>query len=67
MTTTHKRRLLHDIEGLSLLPEGQRRAVNELVGGDCPRPYLEASEIAGMFGYFAHSHAPCKDQPPSDT
>ena len=56
MTTTHKGRLLHDIKGLSLLPAGQLRAVDGLVGGDRARIYVEASEIAGMSLGTLHTH-----------
>ena len=56
MTPTAKRRLLHDITGLSLLPAGQLRAVDGLVGGDRARTYTEASEIAGMSLGTLHTH-----------
>ena len=53
MTTTHKRRLSRDI---AILPEGQRRAVESLVGGERARTYVEASEVAGISVNTLYTH-----------
>ena len=53
MTTTHKRRLSRDI---AILPEGQRRAVDGLVGGERARTYVEASEVAGISVNTLYTH-----------
>ena len=53
MTTHTERRLLRDI---SLLPEGQRRAVTSLVGGKRARTYVEASEVARISVNTLYTH-----------
>ena len=53
MTTHTERRLLRDI---SLLPEGQRRAVTSLVGGERARTYVEASEVAHISVNTLYTH-----------
>ena len=42
-----KKRFPYDIPDLSLLPRGQRRAVEALVGDGVDRTYPEAARIAG--------------------
>ncbi len=53
MTPTAKRRLSRDI---AILPEGQRRAVDGLVGGDRARTYIEAAEVAHVSVNTLYTH-----------
>ena len=53
MTPTAKRRLSRDI---GILPEGQRRAVDGLVGGDSARTYIEAADVAHVSVNTLYTH-----------
>ena len=41
---------------ISLLPEGQRKAIESLVGGERARTYVEASEVAGISVNTLYTH-----------
>ena len=56
MTTANKRQALRDLTDVSLLPEGQMRAVVALVGGDKARTYIEAAKIAGTSVNTLYTH-----------
>ena len=56
MTTRIKRQVLRDLTDVSLLPEGQMRAVVALVGGDKARTYIEAAKIAGTSVNTLYTH-----------
>ena len=56
MTTRIKRQVLRDMTDVSLLPEGQMRAVIALVGGDKARTYIEAAKIAGTSVNTLYTH-----------
>ena len=53
MTPTAKRRLSRDI---AILPNGQRRAVDGLVGGDRARTYIETAEVAHVSVNTLYTH-----------
>ena len=53
MTKPLNRQLLRDIKSL---PDGQRKSVVGLVGGDRARTYIEASEIAGISVNTLYTH-----------
>ena len=56
MTTRIKRQVLRDMTDVSLLPEGQMRAVIALVGGDKARTYIEAAKIADTSVNTLYTH-----------
>ena len=56
MTTANKRQVLRDMSDVSLLPEGQMRAVVALVGGNKARTYIEAAKIAGTSVNTLYTH-----------
>ena len=47
---------IHMTPDLSSLPEGQRRAVLALIGGEQARTYPDAAKIAGMSFGTMHTH-----------
>ena len=56
MTTRIKRQALRDLTDVSLLPEGQMRAVVALVGSNKARTYIEAAKIAGTSVNTLYTH-----------
>ena len=41
---------------IAILPEGQRKAIESLVGGERARTYVEASEVAGISVNTLYAH-----------